>query len=332
MIRGLKHNRHLLIGSPHKVTVRTDHENLAHYRHPQKINRRVARYLHTLADFDLELKHIPGPTNKADGLSRRPDHDDGSEDNEEVVALPEALFVHAIQIGKLKRDIRDNQQKADQQIWINDHGCQQEEGILYHEGTLVVVDHRTKAKEILQRYHDSITAGHPGIWKTWQAVRQDFWWPKMRQYIAKYIEGCATCQSKKTITRRNVPPLQPIGSKEGAVPFSTIVMDFVTKLPLSQGFDTILTVTDQGCTKAVILVPCKETDRTKEIADLFKDRVFPYSGVPQKIISDRDTRFTSEYHKKLCATLGIEQNLSTAYHPQTDGQSERTNQTMEDLL
>ena len=125
--------------------------------------------------------------------------------------------------------------------------------------------------------------------------------------------------------------MQPIDSKENAVPFLTIAVDFVTKLPLSQGFDTILTVTDQGCTKAVILVPCKETDGTKEIADPFKDHVFPYSRILQKIISDRDTRFTLEYHK-LCATLGIEQNLSTAYHPQTDRQSERTNQTMEDLL
>ena len=69
MIRGLKHNHHLLVGSLHKVVVLTDHENLAHYRHPQKINQRVARYLHMLADFDLELRHIPGSTNKADALS-----------------------------------------------------------------------------------------------------------------------------------------------------------------------------------------------------------------------------------------------------------------------
>ena len=78
IIRGLKHNWHLLVDSPHKVVVLTDHENLAHYCHPQKINQRVARYLHTLADFDLELRHIPGSTNKADALSRRPDHNDGS--------------------------------------------------------------------------------------------------------------------------------------------------------------------------------------------------------------------------------------------------------------
>ena len=111
MIRGLKHNRHLLVGSPHKVVVLTDHENLAHYRHPQKINRRVARYLHTLADFDLELRHIPGSTNKADALSRRPDHDDGSQDNEEVIALPDSLFARALTIRAEERRIRERQQE-----------------------------------------------------------------------------------------------------------------------------------------------------------------------------------------------------------------------------
>ena len=111
MIRGLKHNCHLLVGSPHKVIVLTDHENLAHYHHLQKINRRVARYLHTLADFDLELRPIPGSTNKADALSRRPDHDDGSQNNEEVIALPDSLFIRALTIGKEEKQIRERQLK-----------------------------------------------------------------------------------------------------------------------------------------------------------------------------------------------------------------------------
>ena len=109
-------------------------------------------------------------------------------------------------------------------------------------------------------------------------------------------------------------------------------MDFVIKLPNSQGFDTILTVTDQGCTKATILIPCQETMSSLEIAELFKDHVFSYTGIPKKVISDRDIRFTSSVFKELCQNLGVEQNFSTAYHPQTDGQSERTNQIMEDLL
>ena len=133
VIQGLKHNRHLLVGSPHKVVVLTDHENLAHYRHPQKINRRVARYLHTLADFDLELRHIPGSTNKADALSRRPDHDDGSQDNEEVIALPDSLFARALTIGMEERRIQE-QQQVDKHLfeeWKRIHQCEEEEGALF---------------------------------------------------------------------------------------------------------------------------------------------------------------------------------------------------------
>ena len=109
-------------------------------------------------------------------------------------------------------------------------------------------------------------------------------------------------------------------------------VDFVVKLPESKGNDTILTITDQGCTKAVILVPCCEDMGAEAIAELFKERVFPYTGIPTRLISDRDTRFTLSWFRELCRMLGVTQNLSTAYHPQTDGQSERTNQTMEGLL
>ena len=91
-------------------------------------------------------------------------------------------------------------------------------------------------------------------------------------------------------------------------------------------------MTDQGCTKAVILVPCREDMGAEAVAELFKEQVFPYMGILTKLISDQDTQFTSSWFKELCQVLGITQNLSTAYHPQTDGQSERTNQTMEGLL
>ena len=105
MIKGLKHNQHLVKGSKHKLILLTDHENLGHYRHPQNMNRRVARYLHKLAEFDLELRHIPGKTNKADVLSRRPDHDDRSGDNEKIVVLPNSLFARVIEVAHFDRDI-----------------------------------------------------------------------------------------------------------------------------------------------------------------------------------------------------------------------------------
>ena len=334
MIRGLKHNRHLLVGSPHKVIVLMDHENLAHYRHPQKINRRVARYLHTLADFDLELRHIPGSTDKADVLSRRPDHDDGSQDNEEVVALPDSLFARGLTIGAEEKWIRE-QQQVDKNLfeeWKQIHQCEEEDGTLFRKGALVVTSGKENYQDLLRRYHDGMTAGHPGVWKTWQALQQDYWWPTMRAFIKEYVAGCAVCQQNKTITQHNQPPLQPIGPEAKPLPFATMSVDFVVKLPLSKGSDSILTIMDQGCTKAVILVPCREDMGAEAIAELFKERIFPYTGIPTRLILDRDTRFMSSWFKELCRALGINQNMSTAYHPQTDGQSERTNQTMDGLL
>ena len=154
----------------------------------------------------------------------------------------------------------------------------------------------------------------------------------MKTFIKEYVAGCAICQQTKTITRRNQPPLQPIMPEERPLLFATMTVDFVVKLPESKGNDTILTITDQGCTKAVILVPCREDMGAEAIVELFKERVFPYTGIPTWLISDRDTRFTLSWFRELCRALGVTQNLSTAYHPQTDGQSERTNQTMEGLL
>jgi len=96
-------------------------------------------------------------------------------------------------------------------------------------------------------------------------------------------------------------------------------MDLIVKLPSSQGYDSVLTITDHDCTKAVILIPCKEEMNLEQLAELYKDK-------------DRDVQLTSHFTKELCKQLGIQQNISTAYHPQTDGQSEKTNQHVETAL
>ena len=109
-------------------------------------------------------------------------------------------------------------------------------------------------------------------------------------------------------------------------------MDFIIKLPKSQDYDSILTITDQGCTKMAIFLPCHESMDAEGVAQLYFNHVFPRFGVPSKIITDRDPRFTSQFMSELCKQLRIEQNTSTAYHRRTDGQSERTNQWLEQYL
>ena len=184
--------------------------------------------------------------------------------------------------GKEDKQILERQ-KMDKEIiekWKHLHQCKEKNGVLYWKEALAVTCGGEIYRDLLKRYHDGTTAGHPGVWKTWQALQQDYWWPTMKAFVKEYVAGCAVCQQTKTITRRNQPLLQPITPKGRPLPFSTMSVDFVVKLPESKGSDTILTITDQGCTKAVILVPCREDMGAEAIAKLFKERVFPYTGIP----------------------------------------------------
>ena len=139
------------------------------------------------------------------------------------------------------------------------------------------------------------------------------------------------CQANKINTHPLKPTIIPIMPSEG-LPFQTVAMDFITKLPKSGKYDTILTITDHDCTKATIFIPCRETITAEGVAMLYLRWVYPRYGIPAKVITDQDTRFTSKFSKGLCNALQIKQNISTAYHPQTDGQSERTNQFLETYL
>ena len=103
------------------------------------------------------------------------------------------------------------------------------------------------------------------------------------------------------------------------MPFETVAIDFITKLPLSQGYDSILTITDHDCTKAAIFIPCNKEINAEETAALYLKQVVTNFGLPSKVISDRDLRFASKFTRELCKMMGIEQNISTAYHPRTDG-------------
>ena len=153
----------------------------------------------------------------------------------------------------------------------------------------------------------------------------------MKQDIEQYVKGCAACQANKTNTRPLKPAMIPI-TPEHNLPFETVAVDFITKLPQSGKYDTIMTATCHDCSKAAIMIPCQESITAEGVAGLYLKNIYPRFGIPKKIISDRDTRFTSKFAKGLCEALQIHQNISTAYHPRTDGQSERTNQWLEQYL
>ena len=147
-----------------------------------------------------------------------------------------------------------------------------------------------------------------------------------------YVRGCAECQRHKVNTCPTRSPLNPIYPRPEALPFETIASDFITKLPISQGYDSILTITDHDCTKMALFIPCNEEINAEETTALYAKHVFPSYRLPSKIISDRDPHFASKFTREMCKILGINQNISTTYHLQTDGQSKRTNQWLEQYL
>jgi hypothetical protein len=130
--------------------------------------------------------------------------------------------------------------------------------------------------KIIQAHHDPPVHGHPGINKMMQIVEHNYWWPQMCHDITNYVQGCADCQCHKVNNRPTKAPLRPIYPKPEAMPFKTIALDFITKLPESQGYDSILTITDHNCTKAAIFIPCREEINAEGTAALYIQHVFAH--------------------------------------------------------
>ena len=279
------------------------------------------------------IKHKPGFHNRADALSCRPDYQVHNEPPEEIT-LPNHLFIRTISASELDDAVKTAQINNDTTIQTlqRQYPLQILKGTWHLNNRLIVVGNDDLKRGIISLYHDFPTAGHPGGHKTLINMACDYWWPTMRTDIANFVKGCAICQATKPRTTQPKPLLYPITMHTDMLPFETIALDFIVKLPQSNGYDTILSITDQGASKATIFLPCTEKIDALGVAKLYAQNVFPHYGILKRVISDRDTRFTASLTKELCRILNIQQNISSAYHPQTDGQSEQSNQWVEQFL
>ena len=188
----------------------------------------------------------------------------------------------------------------------------------------------TKRDEIIANIHDLLFEGaHAGYHKTYNRVAAHYYWPRMAKRIREYVQSCDVCQKIKH--RKHAPygylhPL-PIPSE----PFETITMDFITELPKSKEFDAILVVVDK-LTKYGLFIPVRTNDTASDTARAVFQNVFAHYGLPREIVSDRDKVWSGQFWKEICLRFDVKRLLSTAYHPQTDGQTENLNQTLEIAL
>ncbi|KAJ9522262.1 hypothetical protein QJQ45_008091 [Haematococcus lacustris] len=183
---------------------------------------------------------------------------------------------------------------------------------------------------ILVEMHDAQFAGHVGITKTLERISRMFWWPRMRSEVRHYVANCDACQRNKSVNTKPGGLLTPL-----AIPYDrweSISMDLITKLPPGEhGFDAIAVFVDR-LSKMVHFVPCRESMNAESFARLFIDNVFKHHGVPREIISDRGSHFTNHFWASIMTILGVKECKSSAYHPQSDGQTERYNRTLEEML
>jgi len=183
--------------------------------------------------------------------------------------------------------------------------------------------------EIIRLHHDTSIGGHGGQWKIVEMVMRNFWWPRVTREVKRYVEGCNACQRNKNCTKQ--PTSKLMSNSIPNKPWMYISADFITKLPLAQGYNSILVVVD-WFTSMAHFVPTTEKTTTEELARLFRDNVWQLYGLPESIISDRGPQFAAGLMRGLNELLGIRTKLSMAFHPQTDRQTERMNQELEQYL
>ncbi|GJY01639.1 putative reverse transcriptase domain-containing protein [Tanacetum coccineum] len=183
---------------------------------------------------------------------------------------------------------------------------------------------------IMPESHKSKYSIHPGSNKMYQDMKKLYWWPNMKVDIATYVSKCLTCAKVKAEHQRPSGLLVQLEIPQWK--WNNITMDFVTKLPKSsQGYDTIWVIVDR-LSKSAIFTPMRETNSMEKLGSMYLKEVVARHRIPVSIICDRDPRLASNFERSLQKTLGTNLDMSTLYHPQTDGQSERTIQNLEDML
>ncbi|GJU24911.1 putative reverse transcriptase domain-containing protein [Tanacetum coccineum] len=302
--------------------------------HDLELGSVVGRWLELLSDYDCDIRYHPGKANVSGRC---------------IVPLRNGLALRGFGLSydqlawifpkRNTRKLRIEAQKPENLVNEDVGGIIQRDipkerlepradGTLCLHGRSWLPCYGDLRSVIMHESHKSKYSIHPGSEKMYQDVKKLYWWPNMKADIATYVSKCLTCARVKAEHQR--PSGLLVQPEIPEWKWDNITMDFITKLPKSsQGFDTIWVIVDR-LTKSAHFLPIRENDPLDKLARLYLNRIVARHGIPASIICDRDGRFTSNFWRSFQKALGTDISMSTAYHPETDGQSERTIQTLEE--
>jgi len=319
--------RQYLLGS--KFVVKTDNSSICHFFTQPKLSSKQARWQECLAEFDFQFEHRPGKVNQAaDALSRKSEH----------AAL--CLFAH-LKASSLNGTVRETikthlhndttaqaliqlaREGKTRQFWVEDN-------LLLTKGNRIYVPRSGELRRLLMKEcHDTPWAGHNGWQRTYALLKQGYYWPSLRDDVMQFTKTCLVCQQDKVDKAKLAGLLEPLPVPSR--PWESVSLDFITHLPKVGEFEAILVIVDRF-SKYATFISAPKLCSAEMTAQLFFKHIVKLWGVPVSIISDRDARFTGTFWTELFRMLGSTLNISSSYHPQTDGQTERFNSMLEEYL
>jgi hypothetical protein len=300
----------------------TDHKSLCNLSDQQLTTDLQRKAMAKLVGLQFQFKYKKGTENTAaDALSR----------------VGHLMEISSCQPDWIQEVLNSYNNDADMQLLIqqlainspDDKGFSMNHGLVKYKGRLVIGDNLALQTKLIATLHESAVGCHSGIQATYQRVKKLYYWPGMKLAVELFVRQCQVCQQAKHTNTKPGGLLQPLPPPQA--PWQEITMDFIEGLPLSDGANVILVVVDRF-TKYAHFLPLRHPYSAASVAKLLMDQVVKLHGVPISIISDRDRIFTSAVWKGLFKAVGTKLHYSTAYHPQTDGQSERVNQCLEQYL
>ncbi|WVZ90625.1 hypothetical protein U9M48_036910 [Paspalum notatum var. saurae] len=348
VVHALKIWRHYLMGN--KCKINTDHKSLKYIFTQTELNMRQRRWLELTKDYELEIHYHLGKANVvADALSRKSYCNllIGEELSIELCAEMEQLrldFVSTKQLNELRvhctleDQIREAQEtcpgiaeiKVGMEKGLLPDFRRDRQGTIWLKNRLCVPQDKSILEAILIEAHCTKYSIHPGSTKMYQDLKKLFWWRRMKRDVAEFVAQCDVCSRIKAEKQRPAGLLKPL-----EIPmwkWEKITMDFIVGLPCTpKGNDSIWVIVDR-LTKSAHFIPVKARYGATQLATLYVQNILRLHGAPLSIVSDRGPQFTAQFWKSLHKALGTKLDYSTAYHPQTDGQTERVNQLLEDLL